>query len=68
MIQLHPSDSKKFFHITIAQSEPELEIHRLKNDGFWKSVMLVHPGSLWFEPELNHHDFARLTRQNQINS
>ncbi|MFT4526238.1 MAG: hypothetical protein ACI9UR_002653 [Bacteroidia bacterium] len=28
--------------------------------------MLVHSGSVWLKPNLNHHDFARLTRQNPI--
>jgi hypothetical protein len=28
--------------------------------------MLVHSSGVWLKPNLNHHDFARLTRQNQF--
>jgi hypothetical protein len=28
--------------------------------------MVVNSGSVWLKPNLNHHDFARLTRQNPI--
>jgi hypothetical protein len=50
----HSSDSEKFFHISITQSEPQFEIHCLKDNRFWKSVTLIHPVRLWFEPKLNH--------------
>ena len=57
MINLYSSDSEKFFNVSIAQSEPQFEIHCLKNDGFWKSVMLVHSGGVWSKPKLNLYLF-----------
>jgi phage terminase large subunit-like protein len=65
MINLHSSDSEKFFHIAIAQSKPQLEIHCLKYNGFRESMMLVHLDGVWFKPKLNRYHFDGLTRQNR---